>query len=303
MQRQRWYGGDASLQARMAFTMLLLTLVYLVFTFVLFKVTHFGLIIFALPLVMLFFQYYFSDKLVLSSAGARIIDQSQAPELYGTVQRLAQQADLPMPRVAIVDTQMPNAFATGRSPKHAVVAVTTGLLRQLPQHELEAVLAHEMTHIRNRDMTVMTMAGSFAAVAAWIVQMGFWFGLNGGMGGRDNDRDNNSSGILVVLLVSAVVAFISHLLVMTLSRYREYAADRGGAILTGAPENLAAALLRISGTMQHIPSQDLRAAQGLSALYFAAPTKESFMELWSDHPSIPKRVARLQAFQRSMVAP
>ena len=294
MKRTTWYGRDAGLQARMAFTMLLLTVVYIIFAFVLFRATHLGIIIFALPLVGLFFQYFFSDKIVLSSVGAHTVTAQQAPELYGTIQRLVQQADLPMPRVAVVESPMPNAFATGRGPKHAVVAVTTGLLRQLTQPELEAVIAHELTHVRNRDMVVMTMAGSFAAVAAWIVQMGFWFGL----GSRD-DRDNGN-GFAIVLLVSVVVAAVSHMLVLALSRYREYAADRGSAILTGAPEQLASALLRITGAMQHIPNQDLREAQPLSALFIAAPSKQGVMDLFSDHPSVEKRIARLQRLDQSM---
>jgi heat shock protein HtpX len=269
---------------------------YLIFAFVLFKWTHFGAIVFVLPLIGLIAQYWFSDKLVLATAGARIIQPGQAPELYGVFQRLAQQADLPTPRVAIIDTPMPNAFATGRGPKHAVIAVTTGLLNQLSQREVEAVIGHEMTHIRNRDMTVMTMAGSFAAVASWIVQMSFWFGM-----GDRNDNRNGGMPFLVVLLVSTAVAVISHVLVLALSRYREYAADRGGAILTGAPEQLSSALLRISSGMQRIPNQDLREAQPLSAMFIAAPTRESFLELFSDHPSVEHRIARLQALERSMV--
>jgi heat shock protein HtpX len=294
MQQKRWYGRDTGLQLRMAMTMILLTLVYLVFAFVLFRVTRLGLFIFVIPLIGLFFQYYLSDKIVLRSVGAHIIEPKQAPELYGTVQRLVQQADLPMPKVAIMDNPMPNAFATGRSPKHAVVAVTTGLLQQLTQPELEAVLGHELTHIRNRDMIVMTMAGSFAAVAAFILQWGFWFGL----GSRD-DRDSGN-GFLIILLVSAVVAFVSHLLVMALSRYREFAADRGSAILTGQPEQLISALVRITGNMQRIPNQDLRQAQPLSALFFASPRKANVMELFSDHPSIEKRIERLQRFESQM---
>jgi heat shock protein HtpX len=192
---------------------------------------------------------------------------------------------------------MPNAFATGRNPKNAVVAVTTGLINQLSPREVEAVLAHEMTHIRNRDMVVMTMAGSFAAVASWIVQMGFWFGL----GARDDRRDNNGMSFAVFLLITILVAFISRALVLALSRYREYAADRGSAILTGAPEHLESALLRISGTMQRIPNADLREAQPLSAMFIAAPTKETFIEWFSDHPSVEKRIARLQNLERSMV--
>lgn len=297
MSRARWYGRDVNLQLRMAFTMLLLTFIYLVFAIVLFRFTRFGIVIFAIPLIGLFLQYYFSDKVVLRSVGARIITASQAPELYSIVQRLAQQADLPMPRIAIVDNAMPNAFATGRGPKHAIVAVTTGLLTQLAPQELEAVLAHEMTHIRNRDMTVMTMASSFAAVAAFIVQMSFWFGIAG-----EGEDDRNGNGFIIVLLVSVAVAFISHLLVLTLSRYREYAADRGSAILTGAPEQLASALLRITGTMQRIPNQDLRQAQPLSALFIVAPSKANVMELFSDHPSVEKRIARLQQFERQLAS-
>lgn len=287
------YKPDLGLQARMVFTMLMLTAVYLIFAFVLFRFTHLGLFVFVIPLAGLFFQYYFSDKLVLASTGARIVTEAQAPQLYGIIQRLAQQAGLPMPRVAIMPTSMPNAFATGRSPKHAIIAVTTGLLNILSPAELEAVLGHEMTHIRNRDMIVMTMAGSVAAVAAWIVQMGFWLGLG-------DERDNRNGGFAVALLVSLAVQIVAHLLVMGLSRYREFAADRGGALLSGQPEQLASALLRISGTMQRVPTTDLRDAQPMSAMFIAAPRKETFFELFSDHPSVEKRIARLQALERQM---
>jgi heat shock protein HtpX len=295
MQRKYIYKRDWGLQFRMAITMILLTLLYLVFAFVLYAKSGGGWLLFAIPLGGLFFQYDASDKLVLSSAGAKVITAQQAPELFGIVQRLAQQADLPMPRVAVIESSMPNAFATGRSPKHAVVAVTRGLLNQLDTGQLTAVLGHEMTHIRNRDMIVMTMAGSFAAVAAWITQWGLWFGIGG-------DRRDNNNGFAVILIVSALVALLSHLLVMTLSRYREYAADRGSALLTGQPEQLESALLQITGTMQRIPNQDLREAQPLSALYFAAPSKESLMELFSDHPSTQHRIARLQRLEQQMAA-
>lgn len=294
MSRKPWYGRDLSLQVRMAFTMLLLTILYIVFSILLFRWTHLGIIVFALPLVGLFFQYYFSDKLVLASAGAHVIQSSQAPELFGIVQRLVQQADLPMPRIAIIDTPMPNAFATGRNPKNAVIAVTSGLLRQLSGPELEAVLGHEMTHIRNHDMVVMTMAGSVAAVASWVVQMGFWFGLG------DNRNRNGGGNFAGLLLVSLAVTVISQVLVLALSRYREYAADRGSAILTGAPEQLEAALVKISGTMQRIPSRDLREAQPLSALFIASPRREVFLEIFSDHPSLEKRLARLQRISQDM---
>lgn len=295
MQRKYIYKRDWGLQFRMAITMILLTLLYLIFAFVLYAKSGGGWLLFAIPLGGLFFQYYASDKLVLASAGAKVINAQQAPELFGIVQRLAQQADLPMPRVAIVDTPMPNAFATGRSPKHAVIAVTSGLLNQLDTGQLTAVLGHEMTHIRNRDMIVMTMAGSFAAVAAWITQWGLWFGIGG-------DRRDNNNGFAVILIVSALVALISHVLVMTLSRYREYAADRGSALLTGQPEQLESALLQITGTMQRIPNQDLREAQPLSALFFAAPSKANLVELFSDHPSTEHRIARLQRLEQQMAA-
>lgn len=285
----------------MALTMLLLTAVYLIFATVLFRFTRLGPLIFFIPLVGLFIQYWFSDKIVLGSVGARVVEAQQAPELYSIVQRLAQQSDLPMPRVALMNSPMPNAFATGRNQKHAVVCVTTGLMSQLPPAELEAVLAHEMTHIRNRDMTVMSMAGSFAAVAAYVVQMGFWFGMIGGGGGRDNNRDGGGISFIAVILISLVVSVISQILVSTLSRYREFAADRGSAILTGAPEQLEAALLRISGTMQRIPSRDLREAQPLSALYFASPAKV-VGGLFADHPTVEKRIERLQQLSQNMAA-
>lgn len=292
MPRARKLGRDLGLQARMGLTILMLTALYLVFSFVLFRYTGAGLLLIVVPLAGLFFQYYFSDKLVLSASGARMVEPTQYPQVYGILQRLAQQADLPTPRLAMIDSPMPNAFATGRNPKHAVIAVTTGLLNRLSEPELAAVLGHEMTHIRNRDMVVMTMAGSFAAVAAWITQWGFWFGLG--------DRRRNDNSFMIVLLVSVAVAVISHVLVMALSRYREYAADRGGALLTGAPEELSSALLRITGTMAHIPSQDLREAQPLSALFIASPSRGAVAELFSDHPSVEHRIERLQKLEREM---
>ena len=299
MQRSRLPGADASLQVRMVITMALLVALYLVFTYVLFSVTHIGVILFAIPLVGLVLQYFYSDKMVLSSSGARIVTREQAPQLYGMVERLAQAAALPTPRVAIMNNSMPNAFATGRSPKHAVVCVTTGLQNRLPPEEIEAVLAHEMTHIKNRDMTIMTMASSFAAVATWITSWGLWFGIGGGFGGNNRNRDSGNA-FIIILLVSFAVQIISHFLILALSRYREYAADRGSAILTGKPEVLESALLRISGNIQSIPSRDLREAQPLSAMFFAAPSKAAFSEIFMDHPTIENRVAHLQSFQRQM---
>jgi heat shock protein HtpX len=198
---------------------------------------------------------------------------------------------------------MPNAFATGRNPKHAVVAVTTGLLNRLSTPEVEAVLGHEMTHIRNRDMVVMTMASSLLAVASFLTQILIWTGMWGGFGGGYG-RDNRDSGagfsIIIVLAVSALTWFVSYVLVNALSRYREYAADRGSAILTGSPETLISALNRISTEMGQVPTQDLRQAQPMSALYIAPPRREYISEVFSDHPSLKHRIERLQALQGRM---
>jgi heat shock protein HtpX len=302
MQRRQWYGRDVSLQLRMALTIFLLILTFMIFGLVLAAFTKFYLFLVIIPLIGLVFQYYFSDKLVLAASGAREVSPSQAPQLHGIIERLAQLADLPKPRIAVMDTPMPNAFATGRNPKHAVVAVTTGLMNRLSAPELEAVLAHEMTHIRNRDMTVMTMASSILAVASYLTQMMIWFGMWGGFESRDR-RDNNGFGIIAVLAVTALTWFVSYILVNALSRYREYAADRGGAILTGAPEQLASALMRITSDMARVPTQDLRQAQPMSALYIASPKREMLGELFSDHPSVEHRVARLQALQYQMARP
>src|SRR6187397_402467 len=240
MQRKA-YGRDAGLSARMLLTTFLLGLLYVGFAVVLFQVLNIGLVPMLLIVVGLaVFQYYTSDKLALAASGAKVVSPEQAPELHAMVDRLCAMADLPKPRVAIIPTEVPNAFATGRSPKHAAVAVTEGLWRRLEPQEIEGVLAHELSHIANRDVLVMTLASFFAMLAGLLAR----FGLYGGMfsGGR---RDNNSGGVpiwLVVLIVSVVTYVISFLLIRAISRYREYTADRGAAILTGAPEHLMSAL-------------------------------------------------------------
>lgn len=300
MNRRNWYGRDVKLQLRMALTVFLLFLTFLIFGAVLFAFTKLYLFLVIVPIIGLVVQYFASDKLVLAASGAKEVTPVQAPQLHAIVERLAQLADLPKPRVAIVDTPMPNAFATGRNPKHAVVAVTTGLLNRLSTAELEAVLGHEMTHIRNRDMTVMTMASSILAVASWLTQILIWTGMWGGLEERDGRNDNAAYGIIIVLAVSALTWFVSYILVNALSRYREYAADRGGAILTGSPENLVAALTRISGDMARVPTQDLRQAQPMSALYIAPPKREYLTEIFSDHPSLKHRIERLQSLQLAM---
>jgi heat shock protein HtpX len=226
--------------------------------------------------------------------GAREVTPDEAPELHAMVERLCVQADLPKPRVAVADTDMPNAFAIGRSPRKATVCATTGIMRILEPAELEGVLAHELTHVQNRDVLVMTIAGFFATVAAYIVQFGFFFG--GGDGG-DDDGDS----FVILLLVSLAVYAISFFLMQALSRYREYAADRGSGIITGRPSALASALLKISGTMDRIPQKDLRATSELAAFYIFPPkAKAAVGTLFSTHPPMEKRIAALQRLESQL---
>jgi heat shock protein HtpX len=246
--------------------------------------------------VLFLIQFFTSDKIALLSMGARQVSPEEAPELHAIIDRLCMQASLPKPRVAVVQTAMPNAFAVGRSPKTATVCATTGILELLSPGELEGVLGHELTHVQNRDVMVMTVASFFASIAAFITQMGFWFG------GAFDDRDNNGPGFLVVILVSAAVYVVSWLLLQTLSRYREFAADRGSAIITGRPSALISALYKIEGGMQRVPQQDLRAASGEMAAFYIMPpkVKQSLSTLFSTHPPLEARVERLQRLEAQL---
>jgi heat shock protein HtpX len=281
-------------------TMFLLAALYLVFAWVLYSVgVGFGGMIVFVGL-MLLAQYYFADRLVLLSTGAKVISPEQAPELHDMVYRLAVQAGVPKPKVAIVPTQVPNAFATGRSPGHAVVAVTEGLLHRLNAQEVEAVLAHEMTHVRNWDMAVMTLASFFAMLASYITQYLFFFG-----GGFGNDRENRGSGAALVLLVSLLVWAISYLLIRAISRYREFAADRGSAYLTGAPANLRSALIKISGSQITRGRRGQAIGQGDAIKAFliipsAQSAGETFAELFSTHPSLEHRLKYLEQLEREI---
>ena len=279
----------------MLLTLFLLGLVYAVLVGVLIAAGT-GAVTIALVAGLLFlFQFFSSDKIALFSMGAREVSPQEAPELHAIIERLCVQADLPKPRVAVAQTSMPNAFAVGRSPKRATVCATTGILQLLSPTELEAVLGHELTHVANRDVLVMTLASFFASIAAFLVQMGFWFG-------GAFDEDNNGPGFAVVILVSAVVYVISWLLLQALSRYREFAADRGSAILTGRPSALISALYKISGTMSQVPKQDLRAASGeLAAFYIVPPrAKQTLASLFATHPSLEARVAALQRLEAQL---
>jgi heat shock protein HtpX len=309
MQRKN-FGRDRGLSLRMLFTGALLGLLYVVFAVVLFSVLHFGLVAMLVIIIGLaFFQYYTSDKLALRAAGAKIVTAEQAPELHAMVERLCAMANLPKPRIAVVDSDVPNAFATGRNPKHAAVAVTQGLWRRLEPQEIEAVLGHELSHIANRDVLVMTVASFFAMLAALLARFGLYGGMFGGFGGgygggRSNSQNNQVPVWLIVFLVSVVVYAISFILIRTISRYREYAADRGSAIITGAPENLMSALQKISSNITQIPQRDLREVQGMNA-FFIIPTnwKTNMSEWMMDHPPLEKRLAALAEIAREMGKP
>jgi heat shock protein HtpX len=272
----------------MLLTLFLLGLVYAVLIAVLIAAGAGAITVAVIAGALFLVQYFTSDKIALASMGAREVSPDQAPELHAVIERLCIQANLPKPRVAVAQTPMPNAFAVGRSPRNATVCATTGLLELLSPAELEGVLGHELTHVQNRDVLVMTVASFFAAIASFIVQMGFWFG--GGM-----DDDDNGPGIIVVVLVAGVVYMVSFLLLQALSRYREFAADRGSAIITGRPSALSSALLKISGQMDQIPQRDLRAASGeLAAFYIFPPkAKQSIANLFSTHPPLEARLAAL----------
>ncbi len=305
--KRRNYGRDAGLTSRMLFTTFLLGLLYVVFGLVLFKVVHFAIApVFVILFGLAFFQYFTSDKLALRASGAKIVSPEEAPQLHAIVERLCAMADLPKPRVAMIDTDMPNAFATGRSPKHAAVAVTSGLMRRLEPEEIEGVLAHELSHIANRDVLVMTVASFFAMVAALLTRFGLYAGMfGGGFGGGNRDNNNNQVPVwLIIVAVSAIVYVVSWVLIRTLSRYREYAADRGSALITGAPEHLMSALQKISGQIAVIPQQDLRDVAPMSA-FFIIPTnvKQATAVLFMDHPPLEKRLARLAEIAREMGRP
>jgi len=300
--KRRSYGRDAGLSLRMLLTGSLLGLLYVVFAVVLFQVLNVGLIpMLVIVLAIALFQYYTSDKLALAASGAKVVERDKAPELHAMVERLCAMADLPKPRIAVIDTDVPNAFATGRSPKHAAVAVTRGLWQRLEPQEIEGVLAHELSHVANRDVLIMTVASFFAMLAGLLTR----FGLYSGMFGGGRSRDNNSVPVwLIVLLVSVVTYFISQLLILAISRYREFAADRGSALITGAPEHLMSALQKIASDMFRIPQRDLREVEGMNA-FFIIPTnvKGTVGGLFLTHPPLEKRLAALAEIAREMGRP
>jgi heat shock protein HtpX len=292
--RRQAFGKDSGLQARMALTLFLLGLLYVVFIGVLFAAGAATGLIIVVAVGLLLVQLFGSDKLATASLGLKEVTPDQEPELHGIIDRLCVQADLPKPRVCVMETPMPNAMALGRSQKSATVCATRGILDMLSPAELEGVMAHELTHVINRDVMVMTLASFFASLASLIVQFSFFFG--GGFGGEEEERD-----IMLVILVSVVVYVVSFVLLRALSRYREFAADRGSAVLTGRPSALSSALIKISGTIEREPTQDLRRAEGLSAFFIIpARAKKSLMNIFADHPPLEQRLAALERLESQL---
>jgi heat shock protein HtpX len=291
--RRTSFGKDTGLQARMLLTLFLLGLLYVVFIGVLFVAGAGAVVIVAVALVLLVVQLFASDKIAMATLGVKEVSPAEEPELHGIIERLCVQADLPKPRVCVMETSMPNAFAMGRTRKSTTVCATRGILELLSPPELEGVLAHELTHVINRDVMVMTLAGFFASLAALILQFAFFFG-----GGGNSEEEED---IFLVVIASAVVYAVSFLLMRALSRYREFAADRGGAVLTGRPSALASALIKVSGTMERVPSQDLRSAEALSAFFIVpARTKKSLMNIFADHPPLEQRLAALERLESQL---
>ena len=305
--------NDRGLSLRMFVTGLMIVILYGAVIGLLIAVGISYALVLVIAGAVLFCQYWFSDKIALYGMGGRIVTAEQAPQLHGAIDRLCAMADMKKPRVAIADTDVPNAFATGRSPNSAVVCATTGLMRRLDEPELEAVLAHELSHVAHRDVAVMTIASFLGMVAGLVTRVMLWSGLMGGFGGGGRGGGNNNQGgdntamvELAVLAVSVVVYAVSFLLTMALSRYRELAADRSGALLTGQPSVLASALVKVTGDIARIPTRDLRSTETFNAFYFTpaiAKSGVSISTLFSTHPSLDQRLAQLASLEAEMGRP
>ena len=302
--RQHGYGRDSELTFRMSLTMFLLALVFVAFLGLPFWAGVHWIVVLIIAIAIGAFQYYGSDRIVLMTTRAKVVTAQEEPKLHATIERLAAMADIPKPKkIAVMDTHVPNAFATGRNPRNAVVAVTRGLMSRLSEEEVEAVLAHELTHVKNRDVMVLTWASVLVIMAGYLMQVLFWMSLFGGFGGGHR-RGGGGQAALVIMAVyvgTILVYFLSQLLIMTLSRYREFAADRGAAIITGAPMQLASALQKISNDMYRIPEKDLRQVEHANAFFIVPAFKgNNFASLFCSHPSVDKRIERLQNMQRQM---
>ena len=307
--KQRGYGRDLGLTYRMVLTMFLLSMVYVFFIGLLFWAGIDPILILVLAVLMVIFQYFGSDKIVLMTTGARLVTPQEEPRLHATIERLAALADMPKPKkIAVMETHVPNAFATGRNPKNAVIAVTRGLLSRLDEGEQEAVLAHELIHVKNRDVMVLTWASLIVIAAGYLMQMLFWMSLFGGFGGGNRDRQEGGGNAFMIMMAVYVgtiaVYFASQLLIMALSRYREFAADRGGSVLTGAPSKLASALSKISSDIYRIPEEDLRQVGHANAFFIVSALKgNKAASLLSSHPPVEKRIEKLLEMARDLERP
>jgi heat shock protein HtpX len=298
-----WQKRDTGLTVRMIVSFAVLTILYLIFISILAYIGVGIIPITVIAAIMVLAQWFFSDRIVLWSAGAKIVSREQYPKLHDIVERIVARNNLPKPKIAVVNTNMPNAFATGKSPKSSVVAVTTGLLDLLEPEELEGVIAHELTHIKNRDVLVLTLASLFSTVAWYLMQFGFYggmgYGYGYGYGGRS--RDNGAGAMVLVLIVAIITWFASFLIIRAISRYREFAADRGSAQLTGKPAKLANALVKISGDMKRIPTKDLRQVEGMNAFFIIpALSGSTISNLFATHPPVQKRIEKLLQMESSM---
>ena len=296
--KQPWQKRDAGLTARMIISFAVLTVLYIVFLSVLAYAGVGAIAIAVIAGIMILAQWYFSDKIVLWSTGAKIVRREQFPELHDLVERIVARNNLSKPRIAVINTRMPNAFATGKTPKSSIVAVTVGLMDQLDPEELEGVIAHELAHIKNRDVLVLTLASLFSMIAWYLMR----FGMYGAMFGGHGRRDNQGGAAMLLILVIAIVTWIaSFIIIRAISRYREYVADRDGALITGKPSKLASALLKISGTMKRIPTRDLREVEGMNAFFIIpAISGDALTNLFSTHPPVAQRVKKLMEMEAAM---
>ena len=299
--KQPWQKRDAGLTARMIVSFAVLTILYIIFLTVLSYVGVGAIGIAVIAGIMILAQWYFSDKIVLWSTGARIVSREQFPELHDLVERIVARNNLPKPRIAVVNTKIPNAFATGKTPKSSIVAVSMGLMEELETEELEAVVAHELAHIKNRDVLVLTLASLFSMMAWYLMRFGMFGTMYGGYGGYGGRSRDGAGGMILILLVAIVTWVVSFVIIRAISRYREFIADRDGALITGKPSKLASALLKISGTMKRIPTRDLREVEGMNAFFIIpALSGDSFTNLFSTHPPVAERVKKLMEMEAAM---
>jgi heat shock protein HtpX len=298
--KQPWQKRDTGLTARIIVSFAVLTILYLIFLSVLAYVGVSAIAIGVIAGIMIMAQWYFSDKIVLWSTGAKIVNREQFPELHDLVERIVARNNLPKPRIAVINTRIPNAFATGKTPKSSIVALTMGLIDQLETEELEAVIAHELAHIKNRDVLVLTLASLFSMIAWYLMRFGMHGAMYGGGGYSGRGRDS-AGGMALILLIAIITWFASFLIIRAISRYREFVADRDSALITGKPSKLANALLKISGTMKRIPTRDLREVEGMNAFFIIpAISGDAFTNLFSTHPPVAQRVKKLMEMEAAM---